>query len=517
MSETPVRVDGRTLSLEEVGDVARGRPVEPRMDGRARARMEASREVVEAILAGDEAVYGVNTGFGKLSDVRVSHDRLAELQLNLVRSHACGVGEALDPEEVRAMMLLRANVLAVGCSGVRPVVAERLLELIERGVLPVVPREGSVGASGDLAPAAHVALVLVGEGEATVGGERLDGAEALRKAGLEPLVLRPKEGLALLNGTQGMTAVGTLALLRAEALAEVAELAGAASLEGLRGSPDPFAAEIQALRPHPGQAATAARLRGLLAGSEIRESHRDGDPRVQDAYSLRCMPQVHGTARDAIAGVRRVLEAEVNAATDNPLVLSGPPARIESNGNFHGQPVATALDHLAIAVTTLATISERRTDRLLNPDLSGLPAFLAPEPGLMSGMMMMQVTAAAQVARCRQLAAPASVGTIPTGASKEDHVSMGMHAADQAREALLCLERVLAVELLAAAQAIDLLAPLRPGKGVQEAIRLLRERVPHLEEDRPQAPDIRSVVSLMREDALPALAGAYAIAEGGGL
>ena len=503
MTERSLEIDGRSLVLEDVAAVARGGNLRPFLADRARERMRATRGAVEDILKGDEAVYGINTGFGKLSDVRVPPERLRELQLNLVRSHACGVGEPLEREETRAMMFLRANVLASGHSGVRPELVDLLLELLHRDVTPIVPREGSVGASGDLAPAAHMALVLVGEGEAMVGGEPLPGGEALARAGLEPARLEAKEGLSLLNGTQAMTAVGTLALLRAEALADAAELAGAASLEGLRGSPDPFSEEIQTLRPHPGQRASAQRLRRLLRDSEIRESHRHGDLRVQDAYSLRCMPQVHGAARDTLTFVRGVFEVEVNAATDNPLVTSGDGSyRLLSNGNFHGQPVAGAADQIAIAAATLATISERRTDRLLNPDLSGLPAFLTPEPGLRSGMMMLQVTAAAQVASCRQLAAPAAVGTIPTGAAKEDHVSMGMHAADKARAAVTCLERVLAIELLAAAQALHLLRPMRAGVGVEEGIALVREHVPHLEEDRPLAPDINTVVGLLRDGSL---------------
>ncbi len=499
MSEPGVVIDGRSLRLEDVAAVAAGEPLELRLPEAARERMRDARAVVEGIVAGDGAVYGINTGFGKLSDVRVSRERLAELQLNLVRSHACGVGQPLDRSETRAMMLLRANVLATGHSGVRPELVELLLALLERDVTPVVPREGSVGASGDLAPAAHMALVLLGEGEAFVTGEHMPGGAALARAGLEPVVLAAKEGLALLNGTQAMTAVGSLALLRAENLAEVADLAGAASLEGLRGSPDPFEPEIQELRPHPGQRASAARLAALLRGSEIRESHRHGDPRVQDAYSLRCMPQVHGAVRDGLSFVRGVLEVELNAATDNPLILDPEgSSRVVSNGNFHGQPVAAALDQLAVAATTLATISERRIDRLLNPDLSGLPAFLTPEPGLRSGMMMLQVTAAAQVATCRQLAAPASIGTIPTGAAKEDHVSMGMHAADQARGVVERLERILAIELLAAAQAIELLRPLRSSRPVEETLRRVRERSAPLEADRPLARDIEAVGELVR-------------------
>ena len=506
MTERSLEINGRSLALRDVAEVAGGAGVRLLVAGPARERMRATRAAVEGIVLGNRAVYGINTGFGKLSDVRVSRERLRELQLNLIRSHACGVGEPLGRDETRAMMLLRANVLASGHTGVRPELVDLLLELLHRDVTPVVPREGSVGASGDLAPAAHMALVLVGEGEATVDGERMGGAEALSRSGLEPTRLEAKEGLALLNGTQAMTAVSTLTLLRAEALADAADLAGAASLEGLRGTPDPFAPEIQELRPHPGQAASALRLRRLLRESEIRESHRHGDPRVQDAYSLRCMPQVHGAARDSLAFVRRVLEVEINSATDNPLVTGEEGTfRLLSNGNFHGQPVASAVDQLALAATILATISERRTDRLLNPDLSGLPAFLTPEPGLRSGMMMLQVTAAAQVASCRQFAVPASVGTIPTGAAKEDHVSMGMHAADKARSAVTCLERVLAIELLAAAQALHLLRPLRAGLGVEEGIDLLRDRVRPLDEDRSLAPDIAEVVGLLREGSLAAV------------
>lgn len=502
--QAPVRVDGRTLSPEAVERVARDPGTELRLASEARDRMEGSRAAVASIVAGDRAAYGVNTGFGRLSDVRISRERLEQLQVNLVRSHACGVGEPLDEGAARALVLLRANALAAGHSGVRPRVVEHLLTLLRRNVVPEVPRQGSVGASGDLAPAAHVALVLIGEGTATVDGRRLPGDEALREADLEPLGLRPKEGLALLNGTQAMTAVGTLALLRAERLLDVADLAGAMSLEGLRGSPEPFDAEVQRLRPHPGQAESARRLRAVLRDSEIRESHRHGDPRVQDAYSLRCMPQVHGAARDTLGFVRGTLGVEINSATDNPLVVAGEgeEPRVVSNGNFHGHPVATALDHLTTVLSSVAAISERRTDRLLNPDTSGLPAFLTPEPGLRSGMMMMQVTAASQVAETRHLATPASAGSLPTGAGKEDHVSMGMHAAHQASGAVACLERVLAVELLAGAQAVEFLAPLEPGRGVAEALAAVREDVPRLEEDRPQAGDIDAVVSLIRSGRL---------------
>jgi histidine ammonia-lyase len=511
----PVAVDGRSLTLEEVERVARGGDVATDLPPEVRERMTRSRELVERVVEGEEPAYGVNTGFGKLSDVRISRERLRELQLNLVRSHACGVGDPLDEAETRALVLLRANVLAAGYSGVRPRVVGLLLSLLQKDVTPVVPRAGSVGASGDLAPAAHVALVLVGEGEAIRGDRRMPGDEALREAGLEPLDLRAKEGLALLNGTQGMTAVGTLALLRAEALLEVADLAGAITLDGLRGSPEPFDEEVQRLRPHRGQGESARRLRDLLAGSEIRESHRHGDPRVQDAYSLRCMPQVHGAARDAARFARGVLEVEVNSATDNPLVLPGSDGgRIVSNGNFHGQPVAAALDQLTAALASVATISERRTDRLLNPDTSGLPAFLAPEPGLQSGMMMTQVTAASQVAECRHLAVPASASSLPTGAGKEDHVSMGMHAAEHAARAVECLERVLAVELLAGAQAVEFHRPLRSGEGVEAAVRRIREVAPRLEEDRALAPEIRRMTEELRSGRLTARV-AEALGRGG--
>lgn len=501
-----VRVTGRDLTLEDVGAVAGGASVETDLPEGTRSRMESSRRAVDSILESGRAVYGVNTGFGRLSDVRVrDRDALGELQVNLLRSHACGVGEPMGPEEVRAMLLLRANALARGYSGVRPVVVTRLLELLERDVLPVVPREGSVGASGDLAPAAHLALVLIGEGRALHSGRGpMPGGEALDRAGIEPLTPAPKEGLALLNGTQAMTAVGTLALLRAESLADAADVAGAVSLEGLRGSPDPFDPLVQETRPHPGQEQSARRLRALLRDSEIRESHRYGDPRIQDAYSLRCMPQIHGAARDALAHVRTVLEREVNAATDNPLVDAGREAgeRVLSQGNFHGQPVASALDYLAMGVCHLATASERRTDRLLNPDLSGLPAFLTPEPGLRSGLMMTQVTAASQVAACRHAAGPVSTGTIPTGAAKEDHVSMGAHAADQAERAVRAAERVIAIELIAGVQAVEFHRPLRAGTGVEAASSRLRRAVDRVEEDRPLGRDVRRAVELLRSGAM---------------
>jgi len=492
-----LELHGDRLRLEDVERVAGSDAPVVRLAAPARARVEAARALVEQAVAEQRVVYGLTTGFGALSDVVIPVEQIRELQTNLIRSHAAGVGEPLGEAETRAVMLLRANVLALGRSGVRPALIDLLTEMLNRRVHPVIPARGSVGASGDLAPLSHLALVLIGEGEAVYEGRRMSGGEALRRAGLEPVELEAKEGLALNNGTQVQTAVGVLALLAAERALETAEVAGAMSLEGLRGTPDAFDEAIQRARPHPGQLESAARLRALLEGSEIRESHRYGDPRVQDAYSLRCMPQVHGAARQALAYVRQVLECEVNSATDNPLIFPED-GRILSGGNFHGQPVAQALDLLAMACASVASMSERRLARLVDPALSGLPPFLTPEPGLNSGLMMAQVTAAALVAELRLRAHPASVDSIPTGANKEDHVPMGVAAALKAREAVRLLESVLALELLAAAQALEFLAPLRPGKGVLRAYERIRERVPRLERDRPLAPDIAAIESLVR-------------------
>jgi histidine ammonia-lyase len=501
-----VEIDGESLSLEDIERVARDPSTRVGIPDAAIERIRRSRAVVEAAVESGRVVYGVTTGFGRLSDIAVPRDQLERLQLNLIRSHACGVGAPLPREEVRAITLLRANVLARGFSGVRPEVVRLLVELLNRGVHPVIPEQGSVGASGDLAPLSHLALVLVGEGEAEVGGEALPGGEALRRAGLEPLVLRAKEGLALNNGTQVMTGIGTLALLAAERLVEAAEVAGAMSLEGLRGTPDAFHPALQRARPHPGQAASAERLRALLAASEIRESHRHNDPRVQDAYALRCMPQVHGAARNALGYIRSVLETEANSATDNPLIFPDEEGGlVVSGGNFHGQPVAQVLDLLAIALTDLASMSERRTERLVNPDLSDLPAFLTRDPGVNSGMMLAQITAAALVSESKVLCHPASVDSIPTGASKEDHVSMGTSAAKKARQVLRNCEAVVGIELMCAAQALEFLKPLRPGVGVDRAYRLVRERIAPLEEDRVLAPDIAAATELVRAGAFAGL------------
>ena len=492
---------GGALTLADVERVALGAgAVRVQLDDAVRGRMEAAREVVERIVREGRVVYGINTGFGALSDLVIPPDRIRDLQVNLIRSHSAGVGEPLAEAETRAIMLLRANVLTLGHSGVRTVVVERLLECLNAGVHPVIPSRGSVGASGDLAPLSHLALVLLGEGQAMVDGDLLEGAAALARAGLEPLVLEAKEGLALNNGTQVHTGIGILALLRAERVVETLEVAGAMSLEGLRGTPDAFDAALQRVRPQRGQQVSAARLRTLLADSEIRESHRDGDPRVQDAYSLRCMPQVHGAARQAFEFVREVLEVEANSATDNPLIFPED-GRVISGGNFHGQAVAQALDLLAIALADLGSISERRIARLVDPALSGLPAFLTRDPGVNSGLMMAQIVAAALVTDLRLRAQPASTDSVPTDANKEDHVSMGVAAALKVREAVSLLETIAALELLCAAQALEFLAPLSPGRGVAIAYGIVRDRVEPLEQDRVLSPDIGTLERLVREGA----------------
>jgi len=501
-----VLVDGDTLTLEEVLAVSHGRARAELSPG-ARDRVRRARALVEARLEDGEAHYGINTGFGTLAEVRIERADLERLQRNLVLSHAAGVGSPLPIAEARALMLLRANVLAKGVSGIREETLDLLLAMLDRGVVPVVPERGSVGASGDLAPLAHLALVLVGEGEAWLTSPgaapvRAAGADALRRAGLAPVVLAPKEGLALVNGTQAMTAVGAHGLLRAERLALLADVAGAMTLEGLLGSHRPFLPEIQAARGQVGQAASAARLRALLAGSEINASHQGPEcHKVQDPYSLRCMPQVHGAARDGIAFCRGILAREVNAATDNPLVFPDT-GEIVSGGNFHGQPVALALDVLAIAASHLATISERRVEQLVNPSLSGLPPFLAPTRGLDSGFMIAQVTSAALVSENKILCHPASVDSIPSSAGREDHVSMGMAAALKARQVVENVRTCLAIELLVAAQAIDLRAPLRPAAKIGEAHRRIRAVAPKLEGDRELHRDIEAVCRLVDAGAL---------------
>jgi len=470
------------------------------------ARVDASRQLIEKILEKEVAVYGVNTGFGKLSDVRIPGSRLSELQVNLLRSHACGLGRPLPDAAVRAMLLLRANVLAKGFSGVRREVIEMLTSLLNREIHPVVPEKGSVGASGDLAPLAHLALVLIGEGEAFYHGERMSGSEALRRAELTPLRLEAKEGLALLNGTQGMTAVASLALYDAQRLVRIADVAGAMSLEALRGTPAAFDPRIQEARPHRGQAAAARHLTVLLDRSEIRESHRTNDSRIQDAYCLRCMPQVHGAVRDALDYVTSIVEIETGSATDNPLVFAAS-GDVLSGGNFHGAPLSYAFDYAAIAMTDLASISERRIDRLINPDINeGLPPFLSSEAGLSSGYMMAHVAAAALLNECKVLAHPASVDSVPTSGGKEDHVSMGMNAALKLRQIVEDVEQILAIELLCAAQGLDYRKPLKPGKQIEQALAGIRKIVPPLKADRPPATDINQLVQAIHEDLFEAFA-----------
>ena len=491
-------LNGQKLSLDLIARVAAGdEPVT--LASAARERVEQSRRVVEKILAEGRIVYGVNTGFGRLSDVHVPPTDLRQLQLNLVRSTACGVGQPLSEAEARVMLLLRANVLARGYSGARAVVIETLLAMLERGVTPVIPEKRSVGASGDLAPLAHLALVVIGEGEAFYRGQRMAGAEALRLAEIRPIQLEAKEGLALLNGTQAMSAVGGLALHRAGRLARIADLSGAMSLEALRGTPVAFDERLHEARPHTGQIEAAAHLRELLRDSQIRESHIRNDPRVQDAYSLRCMPQVHGAVRDALAHARNVVETETGSVTDNPVVFADT-EEVLSGGNFHGAPIALVLDFAAIALTDLASISERRTERLINPDLNeGLPPFLTTDPGTSSGYMIAQVTAVGLLNEMKILAHPASVDNLPTSGGKEDHVSMGMTAATKLRTVVTNAEYVIAIELLAAAEGLEYRAPLLPGQGVQRGYEILRRHVPRLTEDKALSDDIEKIAQAIRD------------------
>jgi len=491
----PIELTGNDLTVEQFARAVFGRET-VNLAKPARAAMEGSRAVVEAAIASGKVVYGVTTGFGDLVKVRIVPEEARAVQVNLLRSHASGVGEPLSEAETRATLLLRANVLAKGFSGVRPVVAERLLELLNRGVHPVIPCRGSVGASGDLAPLSHLALVLLGEGEANFQGKRMKGAAALQAAGMAALQLEAKEGLSLVNGTQPSLAVGLLALLEAENLADTADVAAALSLDALRGTPVAFDERIHKLRPYDGQLRSAANIRRLNEGSEIRESHV-ACGKVQDAYSLRCTPQVHGAVRDALAYVGGVFETELNAGTDNPLVFAAE-GEVVSGGNFHGQPLALALDTLAIALAQLGNISERRTERLVNPVFSELPAFLTRKPGLNSGFMMAQVTAAALASENKGLAHPASVDSIPTSGN-EDFVSMSMGAALKARQVADNVRTILAVELLCACQGIDLLAPLKTGKLAAQAQAAVRRVVPTLEADRELSPDIESVRQLITQ------------------
>ena len=488
MPTLPLILDGASLAITDVVEVATvGRQVT--IAPTAVARMRATRTVVEGIAARGEVVYGVTTGFGKLSDVAIPADQLAQLQVNLVRSHAAGVGPRLPEAEVRAMMLLRANVLAKGFSGARPELAELLCGMLNARCWPDIPEQGSVGASGDLAPLAHLALALIGEEELNHPAGRGPATEVLAAHHLAPITLGPKEGLALINGTQAHTAVAALAVTAARRAWVTAHVAGAMSLEALLGTPTAFDPRIHAARGQVGQQTSAALLLDLLRGSEIRESHRDGDTRVQDAYALRCMPQVHGPILEAIEFAERLIATELNAATDNPLVFDD--GTMLSGGNFHGQAVALALDLLAIVMTNLAVMSERRIDRLVHPDLNeGLPPFLTPTAGVSSGFMMAQVTAAAITSECKGLAHPASVDSIPTDGNKEDVVPMAMGAATKLRRLLRNVEQVLAVELMCAAQGIDYRRPLRGSPAVEAAHRVIRTVVPSLTADRVLGPDI---------------------------
>ncbi len=506
---TPIQIDGEHFTLDDLCRIVfEGAQAE--VSPAARERMNASRAVIDRLIETESTVYGVNTGFGKMASTRISHDEIRHLQLNLVRSHACGVGRPLNETATRAMLALRANAMAKGFSGVRPVVAETLIAMLNCGVHPVIPSQGSVGASGDLAPLAHLAQVAIGEGEAIFQGRHTSGAEALRAAGIAPLVLGAKEGLALLNGTQAMLALLTLALRETQIAVETTDVATALSLDALRGSPAAYDPRISDVRPHRGQAITARNIARLNRGSQIRESHRSpiNDPRVQDPYSLRCAPQVHGAVRDALEHIGVTLTIEMNSATDNPLVFAGSGAdsgEVISGGNFHGQSLAMAADQMAIAITTLGGISERRIEQMTNPQTSQLPAFLVREAGLNSGFMILQVTAASLASEMKALAAPHSVDSIPTSANQEDYVSMGMGAARRLEPLLANLRNILAIELLAACQGIDFLAPLKPGPETLKAYEIVRAISPRVDADRSLAPDIEGVARAVADGKFAAL------------
>jgi len=494
----PLLIDGENLSLEDVAEVAfERRRVALHPD--AARKMSKSRGVVEAIVDENRTVYGISTGFGKLSDVHVGHEQLTQLQHNLVRSHASGVGDPLTEEEVRALVLLRANVLAKGLSGVRPEISERLCDLLNHHVYPVIPCRGSVGASGDLAPLAHLALILIGEGEVFSTSTTISGREALEAIGFQPLELRAKEGLALLNGTQATLAVGIVCFQKIQRLVNLADLAGAMSLEALKGTPQAFDPRIHQARPHPGQIRVAERLSRFLRDSEIRQSHLDCG-RVQDAYSLRCMPQVHGPVRECMEYVRNVINIESNSATDNPLVFADS-GDVISGGNFHGQSLGLAFDFMAASLSVLANISERRIERLLNPEYGDLPPFLADDPGLNSGFMIAQVAAASLASETKVLAHPASVDSIPTSGNKEDHVPMAMGAVLKLKQIVANLDKILAIEFLCAAQGLDYLRPLKAGVNAEAAYQCIRARISHVSTDRVLSTDIDKMTKIMSEAA----------------
>lgn len=491
-----VMLTGENLTLDHVIAVAR-RGAKVDLAAKARAAVEKARYMVEELLAKEAVVYGITTGFGKFSDVVIHGREVEDLQRNLIMSHATGVGEPLPAEVVRAVMLLRANALAKGHSGIRPETLETLIAMLNAGVHPVIPAKGSLGASGDLAPLAHMVLPLIGLGEAEYRGERMTGEQAMRTAGLAPVTLTAKEGLALINGTQVMTAIAALAVYDGENLLKTANTCAALTVEALRGIGAAFDEKVHAVRPHPGQQAVAAEIRRLTAGSKLLSA--PGQVRVQDAYTLRCIPQVHGATADALAYVRRVVETEINSATDNPLLFPEQ-GEVISGGNFHGQPLAIAMDFLGIAVAELANISERRIERLINPQLSSLPAFLTKSGGLNSGLMIAQYTAAALVSENKVLAHPASVDSIPSSANQEDHVSMGTIAARKTREILNNTAHVLAIELITACQALEFTDPGKLGSGTTEAYRRLRKHIPPLANDRVLYPDIQAVTGLIREN-----------------
>src|SRR2546422_2478100 len=495
----PLLIDGESLTLENVHEVAFDRR-QVTLQPDAAKKMSRSRAVIDAIVNGDRIVYGVSTGFGKLPDVHIGHEQLTPLQHNLVRSHASGVGDPFSEEEVRALVLLRANVLAKGLSGARPAIAERLCDLLNHHVYPVIPCRGSVGASGDLAPLAHLALVLIGEGEVFSASTKIGGREALEGIGLRPLDLRAKEGLALLNGTQATLSAGVICWRRAKQLLDMADLAGAMSLEALKGSPVAYDRRIHQARPHRGQIEVANRLSQFLRESEIRQSHIDCG-RIQDAYSLRCIPQVHGPVRESLAFVRNVAGVEFNSATDNPLVFADGKnsSEVLSGGNFHGQSLGLAFDFMTMSLATLANISERRIERLLNPEYGDLPAFLADQPGLNSGFMIAQVAAAALASENKVLSHPASVDSIPTSGNKEDHVPMAMGAALKLKQVVANLERILAIEFLCAAQGMDYLRPLKAGATLETAYQYVRSKITHVSADRVLSKDIEQMVGMMNE------------------
>jgi len=523
MTPSPLVLNGAELTVPDVEAVARGERYAVLAED-ARERVGQARAVIERLVAAGEVVYGVTTGFGSLASTYVPPERARELQERLLLSHAAGVGEPLPTEVVRAMLLLRANTLALGHSGCRPELIERLLQLLRLRIHPVVPAQGSVGASGDLAPLAHLALPLVGQGEVEVEGRVMPARQALATAGLEPLVLEPKEGLALLNGTQMMSAIGALVLARADRLARTASVAAAISVEALQGTEVAFSAALQSTRPHPGQVQTATELRWLLRDSTMQTAHHGDDHRVQDPYSLRCVPQVHGAARDALDQLRRVLDIELNSATDNPLVfpeggsvpedaLATGHGLVISGGNFHGEPIALALDYAKLALAEIGAISERRVALLLDPRLSdGLPPFLGTASGLDSGLMILQYTAAALASESKVLAHPAAADSIPTSANQEDHVSMGSIAARHALTVLEHSERIVAIELICAAQGLDLRLELQrattPGAGVAEALTRVRTVIARLEHDREPGPDLDAAYGLVRDGALVDLASA---------